>query len=41
MTKKAEGKLAQVTGKDVSIDPASHYDDWAESYNHDLLSEYG
>lgn len=37
----AKGRLAQVTGSDVDIDPADHYDDWAASYNDDLLREYG
>lgn len=37
----AKGKLAQVTGSDVDIDPAEHYDDWAANYNDDLLKEYG
>jgi len=39
--KQAEGKLAQVTGKDVSINPADHYNAWAETYEHDLLGQYG
>ena len=38
---KATGKLAQVSGKDVHIDPEDHYDSWAESYNKDLLEQYG
>lgn len=37
----AKGNLAQVTGSDVDIDPAEHYDDWAASYNNDLLKKYG
>lgn len=41
MAKQASGRLAQVTGKDVTIDPAEHYDGWAKSYDHDLLNEYG
>ncbi len=41
MAKQAQGRLAQVTGKDVTIDPADHYDGWAQSYDHDLLNEYG
>ncbi|MFT5116413.1 MAG: SAM-dependent methyltransferase [Parasphingorhabdus sp.] len=41
MSKAPQGKLAQVTGKNVSIDPAEHYDDWAARYNDDLLNEYG
>lgn len=35
------GRLAQVTGKDVSIDPRTHYDAWADSYEGDLLDTYG
>ena len=38
---KEMGKLAQVSGKDVHIDPEDHYDSWAESYNKDLLEQYG
>ncbi|MEM6678887.1 MAG: methyltransferase domain-containing protein [Pseudomonadota bacterium] len=34
------GKLAAVSGKDVSIDPAEHYDAWAEDYETDLLETY-
>ena len=41
MAKAPEGKLAAVSGKDVSIDPAEHYDAWAASYEQDLLGEYG
>lgn len=41
MTKAAKGRLAEVTGKDVAIEPEQHYDDWAESYDNDLLQEYG
>lgn len=39
--KTPSGKLAQVTGKNVAIDPAEHYDAWAETYERDLLEEYG
>ena len=35
------GKLAQVTGNEVHIDPELHYDDWADSYDKELLGEYG
>ncbi len=41
MPKAPKGKLADVSGKDVSIDPAEHYDAWADSYDRDLLEEYG
>ena len=41
MGKNPQGRLAQVSGKDVSITPAEHYDGWAKSYNEDLLNEYG
>ena len=41
MSKEAAGKLADVTGKDVAIDPAEHYDGWASTYDRDLLEEYG
>jgi len=39
--KKAKGKLAQVTGSDVKIDPENHYDSWAENYDRELLDQYG
>lgn len=41
MARSASGKLAQVTGKDVAIDPADHYDAWAPTYEADLLGNYG
>ena len=41
MSKTPRGKLADVSGKDVSIDPAEHYDAWAADYDRDLLEEYG
>ncbi|MBT6509171.1 MAG: methyltransferase domain-containing protein [Alphaproteobacteria bacterium] len=41
MAKRPTGLLAAVTGKDVSIDSAEHYDNWSESYDHDLITEYG
>ena len=41
MPQTAQGRLADVTGKAVSIDPAEHYDGWAASYDRDLLQEYG
>ena len=40
-TKQPKGKLLQVTGSEVYIDPELHYDDWADSYEKDLLEEYG
>ena len=36
-----KGRLADVTGKNVSITPEAHYDDWAKTYDADLLDEYG
>ncbi len=36
-----QGRLAQVTGKAVTIDPAAHYDAWAATYETDLLDTYG
>lgn len=39
--KQPEGKLAQVTGNEVHIDPELHYDNWADSYDKELLEEYG
>jgi len=39
--KQPEGKLAQVTGNQVHIDPELYYDDWADSYDKELLEEYG
>lgn len=41
MQKAPQGRLADVSGKDVSIDPAEHYDAWAASYDRDLVEEYG
>ena len=41
MADRPTGRLAQVTGADVSIDPAEHYDGWADSYDRDLLNQYG
>lgn len=41
MQKAPRGSLAEVSGKDVSIDPAEHYDAWAANYDRDLLEEYG
>ena len=38
---KAKGKLAQVTGSNVQIDPEEHYDSWAENYDKELLGQYG
>ena len=37
----AKGKLAEVTGSNVKIDPEQHYDSWSESYDQDLLGNYG
>ena len=34
------GRLAAVSGKNVSIDPAQHYDAWADEYEADLLGNY-
>ena len=39
--KQPEGKLAQVTGNQVHVDPELYYDDWADSYDKELLEEYG
>ena len=39
--KQPEGNLAQVTGNEVHIDPELHYDNWADSYDKELLEEYG
>ena len=33
--------MAQVTGNEVHIDPELHYDNWADSYDKELLEEYG
>ena len=33
--------MAQVTGNQVHIDPELYYDDWADSYDKELLEEYG
>jgi len=41
MSRQPAGKLADVSGKNVSISPEQHYDDWADSYDDDLLGEYG
>ena len=41
MPAEPRGKLAQVSGRDVSIDPAEHYDDWADTYERDLIENYG
>ncbi|MGY9013112.1 MAG: hypothetical protein ACKVLN_13200 [Rhodobacterales bacterium] len=30
-------RLAQVVRRDVAIDPAVHYDGWADSYNKKLI----
>ncbi len=38
--KEPTGKLAAVSGKDVSIEPAQHYDAWADEYDADLLGTY-
>ena len=39
--KQPKGKLAQVTNNEVHIDPELHYDNWADSYDEELLVEYG
>ena len=42
INKKSVGNnLAAVSGKDVKIDPESHYDNWARKYEYELLNEYG
>jgi predicted TPR repeat methyltransferase len=41
MADKPQGRLAQVSGADVNIDPAEHYDGWADTYDEDLVKEYG
>ena len=41
LRKQPKGKLAQVTGNEVHIDPELYYDDWADSYDKELLEEYG
>jgi SAM-dependent methyltransferase len=41
MARQPQGKLADVSGKHVSIDPQEHYDNWADTYDRDLLDEYG
>ncbi len=42
INKKSIGaNLAAVSGKDVKIDPESHYDNWARKYENELLNEYG
>lgn len=41
MSVKPIGRLADVSGKDVSISPETHYDDWAITYDNDLLDNYG
>ena len=41
MTSKPKGALAQVYSDGPAIDPAAHYDQWAETYDKDLLQTYG
>ena len=41
MAVEPKGKLAQVRGGQVSIDPAQHYDGWADTYDRDLIQTYG
>lgn len=41
MAKAPQGRLADVTGKNVTITPEEHYDSWAKTYDSDLLNEYG
>ena len=36
LKKQPKGKLAQVTGNQVHIDPELYYDDWADSYDKEL-----
>ena len=38
---KEKGKLAQLTGSNVNIDPEEHYDSWAKNYDRELLDQYG
>ena len=41
MTRKPEGALATVSSGDGYVDPKKVYDDWSETYDRDLLDEYG
>lgn len=41
MSKAPKGRLADVTGKNVTITPEEHYDGWAKTYDSDLLNDYG
>ena len=38
---KITGKLAQVSGHDTKVDSQTLYDQWAGSYNTELINEYG
>jgi ubiquinone/menaquinone biosynthesis C-methylase UbiE len=39
--KQPAGSLAAVSGEEIVVNAKDHYDDWANSYEHDLLNEYG
>lgn len=41
MGKKPQGALATVSSDDGYVDPKKVYDDWSETYDRDLLDEYG
>jgi SAM-dependent methyltransferase len=41
MSEAPKSRLAQVTGRDVVIDPTVHYEGWADSYNKELIENYG
>ncbi len=41
MGKKPQGALATVSSDDGYVDPKKIYDDWSETYDRDLLDEYG
>ena len=40
MSTTPKSRLAQVTGRDVTIDATVHYDNWADSYNKELIETY-
>ena len=39
--KKISGKLAKVSGHSSKVDSQTLYDQWAGSYNTELINEYG
>ena len=41
MAKKPEGALATVSTEKGYVDPKKVYDDWSDTYDRDLLDEYG